>query len=326
VAPQGEAAKKISGFPQPEEPPGTLSPGRHEEVETRQAAGAIGLPPAAAAGRARVSPAARRRAEELGVDVAALAGTGVDGAVTLADVELAGTRQTPAAPGARRGAFDPAEMRRAIGAAMSRSKREIPHYYLGTMVDCARALAWLDAYNAARPPRARMLPAVLLLKAVALALRTAPQLNGFWEKDGFRPGPGIHIGWAIALRGGGLIAPALHAVDSTPLAELMQHLSDLVGRARNGGLRGSELSDPTITVSSLGDRGADTLLPVIYPPQVAIIGFGRIATRPAVVEGRIEPRPTVAVSLAADHRASDGHLGGLFLAALERRLQEPEAL
>jgi pyruvate dehydrogenase E2 component (dihydrolipoamide acetyltransferase) len=106
----------------------------------------------------------------------------------------------------------------------------------------------------------------------------------------------------------------------------MMALRDLVGRARTGGLRSSELIDPTVTVTSLGERGADSVIGVIYPPQVAIIGFGRIAERPCVWEGRVSKRPSVSISLAADHRASDGHLGGLLLAVIDRLLQEPDKL
>jgi pyruvate dehydrogenase E2 component (dihydrolipoamide acetyltransferase) len=285
----------------------------------------------AAGARAKVSPAARRRAAELGIAADALAGTGIDGSVTLADVELAATQPRPIAPaplpGRRRGpGFDPAEMRKAIAAAMGKSKREIPHYYLASTIDLSRTTSWLGAFNADKPPADRILPAVLLLKAVALSLRAAPQLNGFWIDGAFRPGEGIHIGWAIALRGGGLVAPAIHDVDRVALPDLMAAVRDLAGRARSGGLRSSELTDPTITVSSLGDQGADSLFGIIYPPQVAIVGCGRIAERPWVSEGRVEPRPLVSMSLAADHRASDGHYGGLFLADIDRRLQEPDKL
>ena len=290
--------------------------------------------PTAAAARGRVSPAARRRAQELGIDADALSGTGVDGAVTLADVELAAARPaaravTPAgAPPARvaRRGFDVAQMRQAIAAAMSRSKREIPHYYLTATVDFAAAHAWVERYNVDREPAERLLPAALLLKATAKALLEVPQFNGFYEEGSFRPGTGIHPGWAIALRGGGLIAPAIHDVDRKALPELMAALRDLVQRARAGGLRSSELTDPTITVTSLGDRGAESVLGVIYPPQVAIVGFGRIVHRPSVVEGQVVVRPLVTLSLAADHRASDGHVGGLLLSAIDAALQTPDQL
>ncbi len=152
---------------------------------------------------------------------------------------------------------------------------------------------------------------MLLLKASALALREVPQLNGTYADGAFKAGDGIHVGWAISLRGGGLVAPAIRDTDARPLPDLMAAMRDLVQRARTGGLRSSELASPTVTVTSLGDRGAETVIGIIYPPQVAIIGFGTISTRPWVVDGQIAPRPLVRVSLAADHRVSDGHTGGL---------------
>jgi len=280
-------------------------------------------------GRAKVSPAARRLAAELGIDPEQLKGTGIDGSVSLADVELArtsGVKSKPEAASVRRGGFDPAEMRRAIAAAMTRSKREIPHYYLANSVDLSASLGWLADYNEGRPPAERMLAATLLLKATALALAKVPQLNGFWQDDGFVPGPGIHIGWAISLRGGGLVSPAIHDVDTLTLPELMDKLRDVVARARSGGLRSSELMDSTVTATSLGDRGADSVTGVIYPPQVAIIGFGRIRDRPWVTGAKVEPRPLLEVSLAGDHRASDGHAGGRLLTTIEQLLQEPDKL
>ena len=297
----------------------------------RPAAAAPIAPAAPAARHAKISPAARRRAAELGLDPMGLSGTGVEGAVTVADIEVAAARRTAAtetavAPPRRRAAFDPAEMRKAIAAAMGRSKREIPHYYLSHTVDLGPALAWLEAFNATQPVPNRLLPAVLLLKAAALALREVPQLNGTYTDGRFQPGAGIHVGWAISLRGGGLVAPAVRDVDTRALPELMSIMRDLVRRARTGGLRSSELASPTVTVTSLGDRGAETVMGIIYPPQVALIGYGSIGTRPWVVAKQVVPRPLVTVSLAADHRTSDGHIGALLLIAIERLLQEPEKL
>lgn len=269
-------------------------------------------------GRPRISPAARKRAAELGIDPAALTGTGPQGAVGLEDVEAAAKR---AAPIDRQAA-----MRQTIAAAMSRSKREIPHYYLGETVPLAAAMAWLATRNAERPPESRLLPGVLVLKAVALALREYPQLNGYWVDGAFRPGPGIHLGVAVALRRGGLIAPALHDVAAKPLPQLMEELGDLVQRARNYSLRSSELSDATLTVTQLGDQGVDSVFGVIYPPQVALVGVGRIAERPWVEAGGLCIQPTAVFSLAADHRVSDGHYGARFLAEVRRRLQTPDDL
>jgi pyruvate dehydrogenase E2 component (dihydrolipoamide acetyltransferase) len=286
--------------------------------------------PALAAARHAVSPAARKHARERGVDVESLTGSGPHGAVTVEDVEKAAQGAPKPAPAAAPAAAPPADkalaMRKAIAAAMSRSKREIPHYYLSQAIPMQRAADWLATYNEQRPVAERVLMGALQLKAVALALKDFPELNGFWKDDAFRPEPAIHVGVAISLRQGGLIAPAIHDVAELGLDELMKALADLVRRARAGSLRSSEMSDPTITVTNLGDQGVDEVFPVIYPPQVAIVGFGRLAPRPWAENGMIGAVPSVVASLAGDHRASDGHRGARFLAALAARLQAPEKL
>ena len=291
-------------------------------------------------GRLKISPAARRRARELAVDPATVSGTGRGGAITLADVERAARQPRPAvgaatappaAPPVPLAAVPPPterldRMRRTIAAAMARSKREIPHYYLATTIDLGRAMAWLVERNAAVPVAERLLPGVLLLKAAALAIREVPELNAVWDGDRVVLRESVHVGVAIALRGGGLVILALHDTATRPLAELMVGLRDLTGRARAGRMKSSELADATLTVTSLGDRGVETVYGVIYPPQVAIVGFGRIVDRPWAVNGGLVVRPVVTATLAADHRVSDGHRGGLFLDAVDRLLQEPEKL
>lgn len=305
------------------------APAREPAMAEAEAAPAPIAPPPAAPRRAAVaSPAARRLAAERGVDLSALSGTGPGGAIISTDVEQA-ARAAPAAPAGRKpGRVDPAAMRQAIAAAMARSKREIPHYYLSATIDASRAVAWLDAFNADRPAADRLLMTLVLGKAVALALKKHPMLNGHYGPDGFAPADHVHLGMAIALRGGGLTAPALHDADARALPDLMAGFRDLVARARAGTLRSSEMSDATVTVSSLGERGVDALLPIITPPQVAIVGFGAVLRRPWVAEdgAALEVRPVVTASLAADHRVSDGHRGALFLRDLDALLQDPEAL
>jgi len=306
-------------------PPAAVAPARPPIAEGPRAP-APPLPPSAptVAGEARrrVSPAARKLAAERGIDLAGLKGSGPGGAVISNDVAAA-TRKPPAA---RKPGLDLAEMRKAIGAAMARSKREIPHYYLGTTIDLSRALAFLERTNAGRTPDRRIMIGAVLIKTVALALRRAPTFNGFFQNGSFAPSKAIHVGVAVALRGGGLVAPAIHDTDSLSLDDLMAATRDLVERSRSGRLRGSEMTDPTITLTSLGERGVDSVVGVIFPPQVAIVGFGRPALRPWVVEGRVEPRQVLQASLAADHRVSDGHAGALFLADIDRMLQEPDKL
>jgi pyruvate dehydrogenase E2 component (dihydrolipoamide acetyltransferase) len=277
--------------------------------------------PVQAARREKVSPAARRRAAELGVDLDRIAPGGATGVISLADVERAAAETPRTAPEAKSAA-----MRQAIGVAMARSKREIPHYYLGTTIDVSVALDWLERSNRERPVERRMLFAAVLLRAVALSLKDFQELNGFWSEGRFKPAAAVHLGVGIALRGGGLIAPAIHDAGRKSLTEIMEALSDLIQRARSGALRSSELTDATVTVTNLGEQGVDTVYGVIYPPQVALVGFGKVSARPWAVDDRIEVRRTVHASLSADHRASVGHRGAFFLGALERLLQEPEKL
>ncbi len=297
-------------------------------------------------GRVQASPSARKLARELGVDLKSVQGTGPHGAIQRADVARAakarGTSATAAPPepeasqapsaapkgeAAARGtgAFQ-ARMRQAIAAAMSRANRDIPHYYLEAQIDLTETLRWLEAQNAQRAVKDRILPAALLLKATALALAEVPDLNGFWIDERHEPQEAIHVGFAISLRQGGLIAPAIHHTDQLSLDELMGAMRDLITRTRAGRLRSSELTEATVTLTSLGDLGTEKVYGVIYPPQVALVGFGKISERPWVEQGLIGARRAVTATLAADHRASDGARGSQFLEALKRRLKEPSQL
>jgi pyruvate dehydrogenase E2 component (dihydrolipoamide acetyltransferase) len=166
----------------------------------------------------------------------------------------------------------------------------------------------------------------LTVKSVALAVRRFAAFNGFYRDGRYEPAATVHVGMAITIRGGGLAAPALHDADRQSLDELMARMRDLITRMRAGRIRSSEIADSTITVSSLGERGVEALYGIIYPPQVAIVGFGKVVARPWVVDGVVAPRSIVAVTLSADHRVSDGHAGALFLAEIGRLLQEPEKL
>ncbi|MBI2359234.1 MAG: 2-oxo acid dehydrogenase subunit E2 [Deltaproteobacteria bacterium] len=276
--------------------------------------------------RPLASPVARRRAEESGLDLSSVTGTGEGGIITLADVEGAPSRIEEKAKRSLATADQLTAMRRAIAAAMTRSKREIPHYYLATPIGMSRAVAWLREVNLGRPVTNRLLYSVLILRAVALALRDFPEMNGFWLDGAFKPGSGIHVGIAISLRQGGLVAPAIHDVDKKDLEELMRSILDLVNRARTGMLRSSELSDATITVSNLGEQGVETIFGIIYPPQVALVAFGALTEQPWAENGMVGARSVIMAGLSADHRASDGHRGGRFLSAIDRLLQEPEKL
>ncbi len=300
-------------------------------AEAAPGAAKAAVPPAEAR-RLRISPAAKKLAAEQGVDPSTVKGTGPDGAITREDIQRF-AQAPPLAPSplprtsAAEAAIDrQARMRQTIAAAMARSKREIPHYYLSTTIDMGRAMTWLAEENRKRPVPERLLYGVLLIKAVALALREIPELNAVWKDGRAVQSQAVHIGTAISLRQGGLIAPAIHDADRKSLGDLMQAFRDLVKRARAGTLRSSELSDPTITVTSLGEQGVETVFGVIYPPQVALVGFGKVVDRPWASNGQVLARPVVTATLSADHRVTDGHRGGLFLAAVDRLLQEPSRL
>lgn len=280
----------------------------------------------------RVTPLARRLADDLGVDTRTLTGTGPHGAICRADVESAAEKRAappkqavkPAGekPAKKPRTAPPEAMRQAIALAMARANREIPHYYLETTIDMSAALKWLEGENLRRPIKERLLPAVMLIQAVARALAEVPALNGFWRDDGLDLQEGIHIGFAIALRQGGLVTPAIHNADTLSLDEINEKLRDLIVRTRAGRLRGSELTDATVTVTSLGDLGVEKVFGVIYPPQIALIGLGKIVERPWAENGLLGVRPVMTATLAGDHRASDGLIGARFLEALNRNLVE----
>jgi pyruvate dehydrogenase E2 component (dihydrolipoamide acetyltransferase) len=350
------AAAELAAAPAADAPVAVGSPTGDEPVAGAASAPDVRSGASVPAATSASSPYARRLASDRGLDLATVTGSGPGGAVLAEDVLAAAaptaaaevrTEPAPAAtpPAATPAARDEAEakrqakaarqreqeerslaMRQAIARAMERANREIPHYHLGETVDVDATLTWLTERNADRPPTERILPAALVLKATALGLREYPDLNGYWVDDAFQPGDGIHLGVAINLRRGGLLAPAIRDADQLTLDELMAALRDLVARTRSAGLRGSELTDPTITVSNLGDTGVELIHGVITPPQVALVGVGRITERPWAVDGMLAVRRTLFLSLAGDHRASDGHRGGRFLAAVAANLTRPETL
>ena len=305
----GEATKAPTVAPQPAPPVADAAP------EPRPAPSPVlsgtGTP---------ASPAARRLAAQKGVDLGAIT---VPSGQPIRHADVAAHLKAGEAPEPQTGL---SAMRQAIAAAMSRSKREIPHFYLSHRVDMTALTDFIAEVNADRAPEDRLLPPVFYLRAMARALKKYPEFNGHLKDGTFTPAEAANIGLAIALRGGGLVAPALFDVGDQDRDTLMVQMRDLIGRVRAGRFKARELSEATITLTSLGDRGIDGLFGVIYPPQVAIVGIGTPAPRPWVVAGEVVPRQIATLTLAADHRVSDGHRGALFLRAIDRLLQEPETL
>lgn len=280
--------------------------------------------------RVLASPVVRRIAQQNHWDLTSVKGSGPNHAVLLRDIADL-TEHTSSAPTTCSEAVKPSgynlpAMRVAIAEAMEKSKQKIPHYYLTLDIDLSLVTQWLRMENAKREPDDRILLLAVLLAATAKVLPKFPALNGFYSEGHFASSPNVHIGNVISLRGGGLVVPAIHDVNTLTLDATMNALRDITNRSRTGRLRSSELTDATITVTSIGERGSDTVLGVIYPPQVAIIGFGRSRQLPQVKDGKIEICDMINVSLSADHRVSDGSQGAKFLNALSNQLQKPDTL
>ena len=272
--------------------------------------------------RVKISPVARRRAEELGIDITKL--DGKDGVIQLDQIETASTKKAEVKEVAKSKAND--GMRQAIAAAMSRSNAEIPHYYLSTSINMTPALKFLEELNRSRSIKDRILPVAMLIRAVVLSLKAVPELNGFWQNNEHQISEEIHPGIAIALRKGGLITPALLNAHTLDLNETMSSISDLITRTRSGKLRSSEMTKQTITVTNLGDLGVQSVYGVIYPPQLAVVGLGAIIDSPWAEGDTLCVRKVMQATLAGDHRATDGRTGALFLDKLNQFLQNPEEL
>jgi pyruvate dehydrogenase E2 component (dihydrolipoamide acetyltransferase) len=263
--------------------------------------------------KATASPIVRKIAAAQQLDLTTVTGSGPGGAILLKDLPRQSAAILP-------------DMRRAIAVAMEKSKKEIPHFYLSLNIDMTNAQRWLQQVNSDKAPEQRLLLIALLLKAVAVALRKFPSLNGFYTDQQLQLANEIHIGNVISLRQGGLIVPAIHHVDTLSVPAVMQAIRDITARSRSGHLRSSELTDATITVTNMGDRGADCVYGVIYPPQVAILGVGKLRKTALVQGDSVVAGDEITVCLSADHRAIDGMLAGKFLNALSSQLQQPELL
>jgi pyruvate dehydrogenase E2 component (dihydrolipoamide acetyltransferase) len=258
--------------------------------------------------RIKITPRAKSLAQKLAINISQIKGTGPDGTITETDLQNLN-------PTEKSKEDQSLAMQKIIAAAMAKSKREIPHFYLSYAIDMTKSLDWLEKYNRSLPVSERMIYAVLLIKATALAVKDHPEFNGFWLNDSFKKADDVNIGIVISLRQGGLLAPAIQGVDRLALAKLMKNMSDLVVRARSGSLRSSEVEGPTITITNLGEYGVDSVFGVIYPPQIAIVGFGKVSSQKSIV-----------ATLSADHRVSDGHRGSRFLTSIGQYLQQPEKL
>jgi pyruvate dehydrogenase E2 component (dihydrolipoamide acetyltransferase) len=283
-------------------------------------------------------PAARRRAAELGVDLSAVAGSGRDGLVRVADVEAAAAAAVAEAPApAARPAAVPVEagdveevpltpMRRVVARRLTESMQSAPHFYLTVRVDVTRLLelrAELNRQLAAGGQDLKVSVNDMIVKACAGLLAANRELNVSFGGDKLVVHQRVHIGVAVAVDGG-LLVPVVRDADQKSLTQVAREAGELVGRARAGRLGGDDMGGGTFTVSNLGMLGVEQFTAVINPPEAAILAVGAAVAEPLVTaDGEVEVRQVLRLTLSIDHRAVDGATGARFLAQLKDVLEQP---
>jgi pyruvate dehydrogenase E2 component (dihydrolipoamide acetyltransferase) len=297
-------------------------------VPTVEAVEAVTAVPAAASaapgGRRRLaSPKARRLAEARGIDLAALTGSGPNGAVTAKDVEsLAGA--VPHAPATNGDSFEVGTVWRVMAERTTRSWQEVPQFVLSRDVDASRLESWRASVRR-RAGAERVSHTDLLVKLCAEALRRHPRVNASWHDGAIVPGAGINVGIAVATDGG-LVVPVVHHADTLELGALSARRIEIATAAREGRLRPDDVQGGTFTVSNLGMYGVDGFQAIVNAPQAAILAVGRIVDRPVALDGEVVIRPVLTLSVSFDHRVVDGARGAEFLDTLAELIEEPAGL
>ncbi len=337
--PGEQVEQKPASRPAPTPAP---TPAPAQATPTRPAAGVPARTPAApggtAAGDIRVSPLARRLAEQHGIPLASIKGTGPEGRITKEDVEAAiggapgAPAATPAVQPATNGAPTVAppgtkdvaltRMRATIARRMTESKQQAPHIYLTVGIAMDAALAARRRINEQLPDERKVSVNDLVIKATALALTKHPNLNASFTGQAIRQSAAINISTAVALPDG-LIAPTLYACDTNPLSQIALESKALAERARSGHLKPEDLSGGTFTISNLGMLGVDSFVAIINPPQSAILAVGTAKPTPVVKDGSVAVATVMQVTLSADHRVTDGAEAATFLGELRQLLEHP---
>lgn len=289
-------------------------------------------------GRLRVSPVAKKMAAEKGLDLTTVKGTGPDGRILRRDVEAAPVAPAPAArpeapiyvpPAHAAGQnviadLPSSRMRQTIARRTQQSKQEVPHYYLGVNIDMTESIALLDKLNAGRE-KGKITINDIVIMATAKTLAQHTKFNAFWVEDHVQTHSQINVGIAVAMEDG-LVAPAIMDVYNKGLQQISLEARDVAARARSGNLRPEEYTAATFNISNAGVFGIEQIAPIITQPQVGVIGVGAAVETPVVRDGAIVVRSVMHVTLAADHRATDGADGAKFLQTLRRNLEEPGAM
>ncbi len=293
-----------------------------EEVTTVTKPSEPVSPPSERKKRIKISPLARKLAEQRGIDVSQIEGSGPGGRITKEDVE----RFQPVAKAEGEGT-PLSGMRKLIAQRMSQSKREAPHYYLQTEIDMSDAVRLREDLlpEMEKTFSVRLSYTDLIIKATALSLEQFSLLNSTYENEQIKSFKQANTGVAVALEEG-LVVPVIKDAAHKTLWQIAQERTRLVARAKEGKLTQEELSDGTFTISNLGTFEIDLFTAIINPPQVAILAVGAIKERPTALDGQLVIRQTMKVSLSLDHRVVDGVAGAQFLSCLKELLEKPYLL
>jgi pyruvate dehydrogenase E2 component (dihydrolipoamide acetyltransferase) len=266
--------------------------------------------------RVKISPIAKRLAEMNHLNWEQLKGSGLEGEIELKDVE--------AILGKKEASTSVVNLRKAIAKSMGQSKKEIPHFYLKSRILIDALLQRLDEKNKLLPAEKRLLLPVLFIRAITLALKDFPELNGYYKNDSFLPQSAIHIGYAFAVKSGGVMVPAILDCHQLKLEELNTAFLQLASRVERGELKNRELTEGTVTITNVGDLGSDEVYGIIFPPQVALIGIGRIHKEPIALDNQVKLSWVIDLTLSIDHRVTDGITASRFLNTVDRHLQQTE--
>jgi pyruvate dehydrogenase E2 component (dihydrolipoamide acetyltransferase) len=314
-----EAGEKLEAAPAAPAPPSPPAPPPPVTAETGEKA----APPEA---RVKASPVARRMAEEAGIDLRRIQGTGPGGRIMERDVQSAiEARPQPPAPAAETAPAAPAplsRMRQAIARRMTESKRTAPHFYVTVEIHMDEAMKLREQLNRLAPDAEKISVNDLVVAAAARTLNRFPAMNASYRDDRIETHPRVNIGIAVALEEG-LIPPVLHDADKKTLRTIAVESKALGERARANRLRSDDLGSGTFTVSNLGMFDVDEFIAIINPPEAAILAVGAVTPRPAAIGGEVRIASMMKATLSVDHRVSDGATAARYMQELKKLLENP---
>jgi pyruvate dehydrogenase E2 component (dihydrolipoamide acetyltransferase) len=298
--------------------------GSHSKSETTQVVATQASSPVQAPGSsAKISPKARRLAKELGVDIAAVRGSGPGGEILASDVQAAAALH--AAPEPKPSNVEvPSSLGRIMAERTTQSWTTVPHFFVSREIEATALNEYRELVVAEieSTHQVRITHTDLLLALVARILLKHPRLNASWTAEGIRLHDHVNMGIAIAVNDG-VVAAVVHNAPTTSLAEIAIQRRDVAERARAGKLRPADIADATFTISNLGMYQVDQFTAIITPPQAAILAVGAIADRVVVVQGQPAVRPMMTLTVSCDHRVADGARAARFLSDLAEAFREP---